>query len=108
MMNQPEFSDTGKMKILFKAFEEKRLLIHILDKCLDDDDDQAIVLIGEENHIEDMRDLSLVLSSYRYGERALGAVGIIGPKRMDYTQIIPIVEYTAKTISRLLTERGEN
>lgn len=108
MMNQPEFADIEKMKLLFKAFEEKRLLIHILDQCLDEGDDQAIVLIGEENHIKGMKDLSLVLSSYRYGERALGAVGIIGPKRMDYTQIIPIVEYTAKTISRLLTERGES
>ena len=96
------------MKQLFKAFEEKRLLIHILDKCLDDEYEQPIVLIGEENHIEDMRDLSLVLSSYKYGDRALGVVGIIGPKRMDYTQVIPIVEYTARTVSRLLTERGES
>jgi heat-inducible transcriptional repressor len=108
MMNQPEFADVEKMKLLFKAFEEKRLLIHILDKCFHDDDEQPIVLIGEENHIEDMKDLSLVLSSYKYGERALGVVGIIGPKRMDYTQVIPIVEYTAKTVSRLLTERGES
>lgn len=108
MMNQPEFADVEKMRQLFKAFEEKRLLIRILDKCFHDEDEQPIVLIGEENHIEDMKDLSLVLSSYKYGERALGVVGIIGPKRMDYTQVIPIVEYTAKTVSRLLTERGES
>ena len=66
------------------------------------------VIIGQENSIEDMKDLSFVISSYKYGERALGVVGIIGPKRMDYTQIIPIVEQTAETVSRLLTDRMES
>ncbi len=105
MVNQPEFTDIERMKELFKAFEEKRLLIHILDKCLDDAEEQVKVIIGEENDVKDMRDLSFVVSSYKYGERALGVIGIIGPKRMDYTQMIPIVEYTAKTVSRLLTDR---
>jgi heat-inducible transcriptional repressor len=108
MMNQPEFADMQKMKNLFRAFEEKRLLIHILDKCLDGDKERTRVIIGEENNVDDMKDLSFVLSSYKYGERALGVVGIIGPKRMDYTQVIPIVEYTAITVSRLLSERIES
>ena len=108
MINQPEFADVEKMRGLFRAFEEKRLLIHILDKCLDDGDgESAKVIIGEESTIEDIRDLSLVLSSYKYGDHALGIIGIIGPKRMNYTQVIPIVEYTASTLSRLLTERME-
>ncbi len=105
MMNQPEFADIEKMRHLFKAFEEKRLLIHILDKCIDDED--VIVIIGEENDVEDMQDLSFVISSYKSGGRALGVVGIIGPKRMNYTQVIPIVGHTAKAVSRLLTERIE-
>lgn len=108
MMNQPEFSDVEKMRALFKAFEEKRLLIRLLDKCImneEADHHATRVIIGEESTEEDMRDLSLVLSSYKYGDRTLGVVGIIGPKRMDYTHIIPMVEYTAKTMSRLLTER---
>ncbi len=103
MMNQPEFTDMQKMRHLFKAFEEKRLLIYILDKCLEEDEEQVRVIIGEENAVEDMKDLSFVISSYKSGDRALGVVGIIGPKRMDYTQVIPIVEATAKTVSRLLT-----
>ena len=108
MINQPEFADVEKMRGLFRAFEEKRLLIRILDKCLDDGDgESAKVIIGEESTIEDIRDLSLVLSSYKYGDHALGIIGIIGPKRMNYTQVIPIVEYTASTLSRLLTERME-
>ena len=108
IMNQPEFTDVEKMKHLFKAFEEKQLLIHILDQCLEEKEAGTRIIIGEENAIEDMQDLSFVLSSYNSGERTLGVVGIIGPKRMDYTQVIPIVEYTAQTISRLLTDRMES
>ncbi len=107
MMNQPEFADLEKMKNLFRTFEEKRLLINILDKCLEDDKEQVKVIIGNENTIADTKDLSFVISSYKYGDRALGVVGIIGPKRMDYMQIIPIVDYTAKAVSRLLTDRIE-
>ncbi|PIE35061.1 heat-inducible transcription repressor HrcA [candidate division KSB3 bacterium] len=107
MISQPEFMDVEKMRHLFKAFEEKRLLIHILDECLGEDPDGTRVIIGEENLVDDMQDLSFVLSSYKYGDRSLGVIGIIGPKRMNYTQVIPIVEYTANTVSRLLTERIE-
>ena len=108
MMNQPEFADIEKMKNLFKAFEEKRLLVHVIDKCLGEDVEGTKVIIGEENSVEDMQDLSFVLSSYNSGDRSLGVVGIIGPKRMDYTQVIPIVEYTARTVSRLLTGRSDS
>jgi heat-inducible transcriptional repressor len=107
MMSQPEFADLDKMKNLFKTFEEKRLLINILDKCLEEDEEQIKVIIGNENTIADMKDLSFVISSYKYGDRALGVVGIIGPKRMNYMQVIPIVGSTAKAVSRLLTDRME-
>lgn len=107
MMNQPEFANLEKMKNLFKTFEEKRLLINILDKCLEDDEEQVKVIIGNENTIADMQELSFVISSYKYGDRTLGVVGIIGPKRMNYTQVIPIVDNTAKVVSRLLTDRME-
>lgn len=105
MMNQPEFADLDKMKALFKTFEEKRLLITILDKCLEDDEEHVRVIIGNETTLADMQDLGFVISSYKYGNRALGVIGIIGPKRMNYMQVIPIVDYTAKTVSRLLTDR---
>ncbi len=102
MINQPEFADLEKMKQLFKTFEEKRLLITILDKCLEDEEEHV-----KESTIADTQDLSFVVSSYKYGDRALGVVGIIGPKRMDYMQVIPIVDHTAQAVSRLLTDRME-
>jgi heat-inducible transcriptional repressor len=108
MLNQPEFADLEKMKLLFRTFEEKRLLIRILDKCIEEEDQERVkVIIGDENIAADVKDLSFVISSYKYGDRALGVVGIVGPKRMDYTQIIPIVDYTAKALSRLLIDRME-
>ena len=54
-----------------------------------------------------MRDLSFVISSYTYGDRALGVVGIIGPKRMNYMQVIPLVGRTAQAVSHLLAGRIE-
>lgn len=107
MMSQPEFADVEKMKVLFKTFEEKRLLIDILDKCLDENGEQVKVIIGNENPIVSTQDLSFVISSYKSGERTLGVVGVVGPKRMNYMHVIPIVEHTAKTVSRLLTDRIE-
>jgi heat-inducible transcriptional repressor len=107
MMSQPEFADLEKMKSLFKTFEEKRLLIKILDKCLDDIDEHAKVIIGNENPIAATQDLSFVMSSYKSGGRTLGVVGVVGPKRMNYMHVIPIVEQTAQTVSRLLTDRIE-
>ncbi len=107
MMSQPEFADLEKMKILFKTFEEKRLLINILDKCLDENGEQVKVIIGNENPLANTQDLSFVMSSYKSGDRILGVVGVVGPKRMNYMQVIPIVEQTAKIVSRLLTDRTE-
>jgi heat-inducible transcriptional repressor len=105
MMSQPEFADLEKMKTLFKTFEEKQLLINILDKCLDENGEHVKVIIGNENPLANTQDLSFVMSSYKSGDRILGVVGVVGPKRMNYVQIIPIVEQTAKTVSRVLTDR---
>jgi len=107
MMSQPEFADLEKMKTLFKTFEEKQLLINILDKCLDENGEQVKVIIGNENPQANTQDLSFVMSSYKAGDRILGVVGVVGPKRMNYMHVIPIVEHTAKTVSRLLTDRTE-
>lgn len=107
MMSQPEFADIEKMKSLFKTFEEKRVLINILDKCLDENDEQVKVIIGNESALANTQDLSFVMSSYKSGERILGVVGVVGPKRMNYIQVIPIVEQTAKIVSRVLTERAD-
>ncbi len=102
ILNQPEFASIERMKALFKAFEEKSILIQILDKCLEEDQNVKVT-IGSENCIEEMEDCSLVTSTYKYGNMSVGVLGIIGPKRMDYSRVIPVVGYMAKLISNLLT-----
>jgi heat-inducible transcriptional repressor len=62
------------------------------------------VLIGEESDLTSELDFSLVAAPYRVGERTLGTLGIVGPSRMDYEKIIPLVHYLGETLSRALSE----
>lgn len=102
ILEQPEFAtNIEKMKAIFKAFEEKSNLIKLLDKCMEEEGIR--ILIGSESMVEEMQDCSLVTHSYKYGNKIVGALGIIGPKRMEYPRIIAIVDYTAKAVSRLLS-----
>lgn len=99
---QPEFSSAEKMKALFKAFEEKSLLIKLIDKSM-----QARglhILIGHESEADEMAGCSLILSHYTVGDEVVGTLGVIGPTRMNYSRVIPIVDYTARVVSRLLEQ----
>lgn len=98
--DQPEFASVEKMKALFKAFEEKSLLIKLIDKSM-----QARglhILIGHESEADEMAGCSLILSHYTVGDEVVGTLGVIGPTRMNYSKVIPIVDYTARLVSRLL------
>ncbi|MEE2987314.1 MAG: heat-inducible transcriptional repressor HrcA [Nitrospinota bacterium] len=104
LLDHPEFSiDLGKMKSLLKTLEEKTKLIDLLDLCLERDG--MTILIGEENAEEEMRGCSLIAENYAMEDEKLGSIAIFGPKRMDYKKLIPIVDHTAKTVSKLLSER---
>jgi heat-inducible transcriptional repressor len=100
ILDLPEFADVDRMKAIFRAFEEKATIVQLLNKCLDTDGVQ--VYIGSETGFSGVEGCSLVLSSYKKGGQALGSLGVIGPIRMDYDRVIPLVDQTAKAISRLL------
>lgn len=100
IVEQPEFASVEKMKGLFKAFEEKSLLIRLIDKSLQAKGIQ--IFIGHENEYDEMAGCSVILSQYSQGDRILGALGVIGPTRMNYSRLIPIVDYTARLVSRFL------
>jgi heat-inducible transcriptional repressor len=102
IMDQPEFStNVGRMKELFKAFEEKSRLIHILDRCLDESG--INVVIGTETPFQDIQDCSFVTRTYTYDDRTVGVLGVVGPKRLVYPRIMALVYYTAKIVSQKLT-----
>ncbi|MBI2877572.1 MAG: heat-inducible transcription repressor HrcA [Candidatus Tectomicrobia bacterium] len=102
ILDQPEFtSNLQKMKAILRAFEEKSDLVRILDRCLGEE--SVTVLIGAESRMEGLEDFSIVAHTYHCGERAIGTLGILGPKRMEYPRVIAIVDYMAKAVSRILT-----
>jgi heat-inducible transcriptional repressor len=103
MIESPEFASVEKMKSLLKAFEDKYKMIKLLDRTAAADGIK--VFIGSENPYFEMQGCSLVASSYRAGSNVIGALGVIGPTRMQYKQVIQVVDYTAKLLSRLLGER---
>ncbi len=99
-LEQPEFSDLKCMKRIVQTFEQKSILIDLLDRGLDAVGVQ--VIIGSETKYSELADCSLITAAYSGKRGTLGTLGIIGPNRMPYSTIIPIVEYTASLISNLL------
>lgn len=104
ILDQPEFAeDVQRLKRILRAFEEKTVIFRLLDRAMAS---QAIqVSIGPENPVEDMGDVSVVASGYRQGPSAVGSIGLIGPVRMDYSRVIPLVEYTANLLTTMFGQR---
>jgi len=98
VVGEPDFADVEQMKRLFKAFEDKNRLVELLNACLQQDKPQ--VIIGKECLDPGFEDLTIISSPYRYRERPVGALAVIGPRRMDYERLITLVD----SFSRFLTE----
>ncbi len=97
ILEYPEFrEDFEKMKQLFTAFEEKSLLVKILDKSFEQEDIQ--VYLGSESSIEGFEGLSFVIAPYHVDNAISGTLGLIGPVRMDYSRIVPLVSYAVGLI----------
>ena len=103
VLELPDFTDLKRIRELSRAIEDKHVIIMLLDKLADTQGMQ--VVIGSENSMGGLKDLSLIVSPCREGDRQVGVVGIIGPTRMNYAKAMYIVENTAKFITRMLTGR---
>jgi heat-inducible transcriptional repressor len=101
VLSLPEFCDIHKIRALLQTLEDKHIIINLLDTIADTEGAQ--VLIGAENILDEMKQFSLVAATYKEGNRPLGTVAIIGPKRMNYLEAISIVESTASFITKLLS-----
>jgi heat-inducible transcriptional repressor len=102
LLDNPEFADVERMRHIFEAFEEKSKIIDLLDKSMSSG--EVNIFIGSESELLDMENVSFVTSPYTSGGEILGTLGVIGPTRMDYSRIIPLVDYTAKLLSEMLKE----
>ncbi|MEW6325761.1 MAG: heat-inducible transcriptional repressor HrcA [Nitrospirota bacterium] len=105
ILTQANFDDLDELKRLFKAFEEKYQLLKILEQCAETPGVQ--VYIGSENAALGTRTCSLVASTYECDGRPIGSVGVIGPTRMDYSTVIPLVQSIAQQLSRFFGEWRE-
>lgn len=104
LMEFAELRDLEKMRQLFEAFNEKRRILHLLDKALHADGMQ--IFIGEESGYEVLGELSVVTAPYTVNGKVVGVLGVIGPTRMAYERVIPVVDLTARLLGSALNEAG--
>ncbi|UCE21452.1 MAG: heat-inducible transcription repressor HrcA [Candidatus Aminicenantes bacterium] len=101
LLEKHDLFEMGKLKTLFQNFEEKAKLAKLLSDFISLD--RVKVLIGSELNIPDITDCSLILSHYGYRSQILGSLGIIGPKRIPYKMIIPLVDSVANKLSQAIS-----
>ena len=92
--------ELDKLRDLFDAFQRKRDILDLVDRCIQADGVQ--IFIGEEAGYEVLGDFSVITAPYQVGNERLGVLGVIGPTRMAYDRVIPIVDVTARMLSRAL------
>jgi len=101
---EEDFYDYAGIKSIFRAIEEKKIIVDIVRRLIKSGG--VKVLIGRENLYPEMKDFSVVSSTYKSGNRAVGALGIIGPKRMEYPKMVALVDFVAKVINDILNSQG--
>lgn len=97
ILKYPEIGDAEKTSVLLDAFEEKKMLNKLADETLSNDEKGIQVYIGDEAPVKTMKDCSVVTATYELGDGVKGTIGIIGPKRMDYENVL-------KSMKRLQSE----
>jgi len=103
IINQPEFADVERMRMLFQMFEEKGRLVKILNECIASSSPEGVrIAIGSELGVPDMRDFTLITASYASMDHTTGFLGIIGPTRMEYERGISIVEYLGRLVGEMI------
>jgi heat-inducible transcriptional repressor len=103
LMEFAELSNVDKLRRLFDAFTAKRDILHLLDQSLGAEGVQ--IFIGQESGYQLLDDCSVVVAPYALGNETVGVLGVIGPTRMAYDRVIPIVDVTARLLGSALNSR---
>ncbi len=104
LMEYGELADMERLRQLFEAFASKRDILHLLDQALNARGVQ--IFIGEESGYDIFEQCSVVTAPYQVDGRILGVLGVIGPTRMAYDRVIPIVDMTARLLGAALHHRA--
>lgn len=105
ILSQPEFREQKKMASILKFLENKTQIADILSE--DMDDEILKIHIGRENISFGLDDFSIITKGYRIRNNVFGRLGVIGPTRMDYDKVIPMVDYLGEVVSKVLFEAEE-
>ena len=104
-MEFPTQTDLDRVQQLFEDLERKEEMIALLDRA--ETADGVKIFIGAENPLFSLSGSSVVVAPYRDGQQnIIGAVGVIGPTRLNYARVIPMVDYTAQLVGRLLEPKA--
>jgi heat-inducible transcriptional repressor len=99
ILEQPEFRNVEKTRLLIKALEEKQNLLDVINR---DFEGKVTVYIGNELACPGTEDCSLIVSSYRLKNKPSGRVAVLGPARMEYRHTIPALEYVSEVLTGIL------
>ena len=102
LMDFAELSDVDTLRRLFEAFSRKRLILDLLDRSINADGVQ--VFIGDESGYGILDDCSVVTAPYQLDDDTIGVLGVIGPTRMAYDRVVPIVDVTARLLKTALDQ----
>jgi len=101
LLNVPDFCELDKLQMLFDAFKTKQDLLDLLDRSMKANG--ISIFIGDESGYQSLHDCSVVAAPYDVDGEPIGTVGVIGPTRMEYAEVIPIVDVTARLLSGALS-----
>jgi len=102
MLDKPEFADIEQMRRLFEAFEDKARLVGLLAGCIDSK--KSRIVIGSESPFTGDMDLSVVVTRYGAAGHGRGSIGIVGPRRMDYSRLLPLVEFLGTYLGNRMSD----
>ena len=101
ILDHPEFWDIEQTRALLRTFEEKERLADLMTSL--SADAGVRVIIGEENPVDAMRECTLITSTYMYRDQVLGILGVVGPRRLPYPEVMSIVNATARQVTEALS-----
>ena len=106
ILNLPEYSDINKARDFLNIMEERELLFKVLNDVRED----VKISIGKENNLEQFKECSLITATYKFNGKLIGRIGVIGPTRMDYNNVISTVKSISDAINEIISQNfnGEN
>ena len=100
MLGYPEYADTSKLRELLSLFEKKEDLVELVQGS---DKDSVSVYIGGEDETPVVSNSTIIVKPLKRNNSVVGAIGVVGPNRMEYPKVVKIVDYIADMINRLLS-----